>query len=103
MGNYRSKKFLDHGTSATLELDQAFFQITNGWSRGYCRRLFIFKTRPRWQEEVPEQARYHYWTRSFKMRLKTRSEKMALYYWKCAHCNDIELFSSLAICVSYDL
>ena len=36
-------KFYDTGprnswttrTSATLELDQAFFQITNGWSRGY--------------------------------------------------------------------
>ena len=39
VGNYRSKKFLDHRTSATLELDQAFFQITNGWSRGYPSKL----------------------------------------------------------------
>ena len=35
-GNYRSMKFLDQLDKLyTLELDQAFFQKTNGWSRGY--------------------------------------------------------------------
>ena len=47
MGNYRSKKFLDHRMSATLELDQVFFQITNGWSRGYPHtHTFLVLTPP---------------------------------------------------------
>ncbi len=29
-------------SSATFELDQAFFQITNGWSRGYFYKGYLF-------------------------------------------------------------